>query len=264
MTYSGILKKMSSSHTVPVTYFLELEQGTLCLNDLLNRKITITFTGEKYCIKCKTKVKKLYGEGFCYKCFITAPEADPCIIHPEKCRAHEGISRDMEWSKKNCLIDHYVYLALTDHIKVGVTRINQIPTRWIDQGAIKVIKLAKTPYRQLAGLIEVDLKKHFSDKTYWKRMLSPSTPNQNLLEAKQKAAMLLNPKFAQYIETDNSILSFNYPVLHWPEKIYSVNLDKTNSLSDILVGIKGQYLIFQSGAVLNVRKHTGYYINLIF
>ncbi len=263
--YQGILRKMDADYTVPVTYFLDLNGDLLKINDFLNQNITIEHNGDKFCVKCGAKVKKLYGEGFCYKCFITAPEADTCIIHPEKCQAHLGISRDMEWSKKNCLIDHYVYLSVTDHLKVGVTRSTQIPKRWIDQGALKAIKLAKTPYRQLAGLIEVDLKQHFSDKTFWKKMLTTNTPPQiNLVEEKRKAASLLKPEFRQYLELDNTVYEFHYPVIEFPpaNKIKSVNLDKTPKISGKLTGIKGQYLIFDNGLVINIRKFSGYFVKI--
>lgn len=261
--FEAVLRKMKVQDQRPVRYVLESGDVAIDVNDLLNHQITFEHTGDKYCVKCGAKVNKLYGEGFCYKCFITAPEADVCIIHPEKCQAHLGISRDMEWSKQNCLIDHFVYLAVTDHLKVGVTRLNQVPNRWIDQGALKVIKLARTPYRQLAGLIEVDLKQYFSDKTNWKRMLlTTEPPDIDLIEQKRKAATLLKPEFRQYLELDNTIYSFEYPVLYLPEKITSVNLDKTPGFSGKLIGIKGQYLIFDNGLVINIRKFSGYFVKI--
>ncbi len=261
----GILRKMDAKHEQPVKYFLELEDGILPVNDLLDNEIELSHTGDKYCVKCGAKVKKLYGEGFCYKCFITAPEADACIIHPEKCQAHLGISRDMEWSKQNCLIDHYVYLAITDHLKIGVTRHTQVPKRWIDQGALRAIKLAKTPYRQLAGLIEVDLKQYYSDKTHWKKMLSTvSPPDIDLTEEKRRAATLLKTEYRQYLDTDNTIYEIIYPVLRLPENITSTNLDKTPQIRGKLIGIKGQYWIFDTGQVINIRKFSGYFVKIHF
>ena len=263
MVFEGIFRKMDAKDTVPVTYWLEFENGTLNLNEVLNKKLKIEFTGEKYCVKCGAKTNKLYGEGFCYHCFMTAPEADPCVIHPEKCQAHLGISRDMEWSKENCLIDHFVYLAITDHLKVGVTRKTQVPKRWIDQGAVKAIKIAKTPYRQLAGLIEVDLKKYYSDKTNWKKMLlGDIVQDIDLIEEKRKALFKLSPEFRQYIELDNTIYEFSYPILQIPANIESVNLDKTSVVEGKLVGVKGQYWIFDNGQVINVRKHSGFFVKI--
>ena len=261
--FEGVLRKMKSQAQIPVKYILEAEDSSIVVNDLLDKQITFEHTGDKYCVRCGAKVNKLYGEGFCYKCFITAPEAEICNIHPEKCKAHLGISRDMEWSKQNCLIDHYVYLAITDHLKVGVTRHTQVPNRWIDQGALKAIKLAKTPYRQLAGLIEVDLKQYFSDKTNWKKMLLiKDLPDIDLVEQKRRAASLLKPEFRQYLELDNTVYSFEYPVLYLPEKISAVNLDKLPKFTAKLIGIKGQYLIFDTGQVINIRKFSGYSVKI--
>ncbi len=256
-----LLKKLDSELNNPIHYFLQTDSDVIDFNQLLGHTVEIKNTGEKYCVRCGTKTKKLYGEGFCYKCFITAPEADACVIHPEKCQAHLGISRDMEWSKQHCLIDHYVYLAVTDHLKVGVTRKTQIPKRWIDQGAMMAIKLAKTPYRQLAGLIEVDLKQHFSDKTFWKKMLETTIPPDiDLIEAKRSAAALLKPEFKKYLDLDNTIFTFNYPILSLPAKVTSVNLDKTPVIKAKLTGIKGQYLIFDNGQVINIRRHSGFLV----
>ena len=260
----GILRKMSVENNRPVDYYLNFDGETVHLNEFLGSNLTIEHTGEKYCVKCGAKSKKLYGEGFCYKCFISAPEADVCIIHPEKCQAHLGISRDMEWSRQNCLTEHYVYLAVTDHLKVGVTRKAHIPSRWIDQGALKAVKFAKTPYRQLAGLIEVDLKNYFSDKTNWRKMLlTLSPPDIDLTEEKRKAASYLQPEYRQYLDTDNTVYSFEYPlVTRLPDKITSVNLDKTPVLTGKLIGIKGQYLIFEGGHVINIRKFSGYFVKI--
>ncbi len=258
-----LLKKMEALAQKPIHYFLSTDNNTIHINNILGHTLKIENTGEKYCVRCGAKTKKLYGEGFCYKCFITAPEADVCVIHPEKCQAHLGISRDMEWSREHCLIDHYVYLAVTDHLKVGVTRHTQVPKRWIDQGALMAIKLAKTPYRQLAGLIEVDLKQHFSDKTHWKRMLETNTPPDiDLTEAKRSAAALLIPEFRKYLDLDNTIYTFSYPILSQPPRISSVNLDKIHTVEGKLIGIKGQYLIFDSGQVLNIRKHSGFLVRI--
>ncbi len=49
------------------------------------------------------------------------------------------------------LTPHYVYLSKTSGLKVGVTRATQIPTRWIDQGAVEAVIIAETPYRGAAG-----------------------------------------------------------------------------------------------------------------
>jgi len=254
------LSKLKTKNTEPVQYYLP--ETDILLNDYLGKKITIKFLNELNCAKCGRKTNKLYGEGFCYHCFLTAPEADSCVVKPELCQAHIGISRDMEWSKTHCLVDHYVYLAITDKVKVGVTRYSQIPTRWIDQGAIKAIKIAKTPYRQLAGEIEVNLKKVFSDKTNWQKMLTNSYEEADLYEERKKVVMNLAPYLKKYLIYDNTIYEFSYPITSPPSNIQSTSLEKTPQIKGILTGIKGQYLIFDNSIAFNIRRHTGYKVSI--
>jgi hypothetical protein len=176
----------------------------------------------------------------------------------------------MEWSKEHSLIDHFVYLALTDRVKVGVTRHTQVPTRWIDQGAWKIIKLAKTPYRQLAGLIEVELKKHLTDKTSWQKMLKNELAKDvDLKEEKYRASGFLSDEYKKYVIDDQTITEIEYPVNNYPKKIKSISLDKSDEFEGKLTGIKGQYLIFEdqsnesgTSKVFNVRKHNGYLAEL--
>ena len=53
------------------------------------------------------------------------------------------------------------------------------------------------------------------------------------------------------------VVQIRYPVLEYPEKVRSHNLDKEPRLEGTLMGIKGQYLIFDT-AVINMRKYAGY------
>lgn len=253
---------MKTVHQNTIQYYLSDNQNEILLNNFLGKKLKLTFDGTFNCIACGKVTKKLFGEGFCYSCFMTSPLADVCILHPEKCQAHEGISRDMEWSKQHCLQPHYVYLAKTSDVKVGVTRQSQIPTRWIDQGADSSIKLAKTPYRQIAGLIEVELKKHFTDKTSWQKMLKNETCDMDLIEQKNKAIELLPEEFKKFIVKDNEIYEFNYPRISIPENIKSLKLDAQPQIERILTGIKGQYLIFENQYVINIRSHSGYNVEI--
>jgi len=169
----------------------------------------------------------------------------------------------MEYAEGHCLIDHYVYMALSGGLKVGVTRYTQKPTRWIDQGAEKAIIVAKTPNRFLAGSIEVALKKHFQDKTNWRKMLSSEKTGEfDLLEEKKRALQFLHPDFQKYALEDNSVTEIYYPVQEYPLKVKSLGFDKQAEIGGILTGIKGQYLIFDSGEVINIRKHGGYLVEL--
>jgi len=255
------LIKMTPIPDNPVQYYLNLGNESVHVNELLGRKIHMHYLHRINCIKCGRLTKTSFAQGYCYPCFTTAPETGDCILRPELCQAHEGISRDMKWSEEHCLQDHFVYLALSSGVKVGVTRSSQIPTRWIDQGAWKAIRLARTPNRYLAGRIEVALKAHMSDKTNWRRMLSNQlAQNIDLKEEKEKASGLLDEELASYIVPDNQVTEIPYPVLQYPEKVTSLGFDKTKFIDGILTGIKGQYLMFDDGSVLNIRKHGGYLV----
>jgi len=263
MQLEGNILKMRTELAKPVNYFLPVGQNEIAMNDLLGKEISMYFTGQINCISCGKQTKTSFSQGFCYNCLQTAPEASESVIRPELSKAHLGIARDMEWAEKHDLIDHFVYLAVSGDIKVGVTRYHQIPTRWIDQGASAAIKIVKTPNRHIAGIVEVFLKKHFTDKTDWRGMLKNEIAvNYNLHEEKEKVYRLLPAELKKYFEPDNEITEIEYPVLSFPKTIKSVGFDKTPKIESILTGIKGQYLIFQDDSVLNVRKHNGYFIQI--
>ncbi len=255
------LHKMSSAHKDVIEYVLKFGEVSISLNNFLGQKINLTWTGSIFCQKCAKKTNKSFGEGFCYPCFTSAPEASPCILHPELCQAHLGIGRDLNYEEKNHNQPHFVYLAATEIVKVGVTRATQVPTRWIDQGARQALIIAETPNRYLAGVIEVALKDIYSDKTNWQNMLRNITDDSiDLVDEKWKTEELLPSDLAAFITDSEEIYYFNYPVLSYPEKVTSLNFDKTNKVSGILTGIRGQYLIFDNHHVLNIRRHTGYEI----
>lgn len=259
----GILKKMDVAWGKPVGYKLPLGNQLLDMNSLIGRELNIRWQNKIYCLSCGKPTKKSFGQGFCYPCFISVPETDSCVLNPEKCQAHLGIARNMAFAEKNCLQDHYVYLALSCNVKVGVTRHSQVPTRWIDQGAWKAIRLAKTPNRYFAGLIEVELKKLMPDKTNWRNMLKNVIDcSRNLQEEKQIIASRLPDALAQYLCNDNDITEINYPVFAYPLKPESIDLEKVGSVSGVLTGIKGQYLLFNNGKCLNMRKHGGFLVDI--
>jgi len=260
MKYVGNLLKMRTVANNPVTYYLLLGQNEIVLNDLLNTELIIQYLHEINCIRCGRKTNKSFAQGYCFPCFRVAPETEECVLRPELCRAHEGLARNMDFARDHCLIDHFVYLSCTSGIKVGVTRNTQIPTRWIDQGAVRAIKIAKTPNRYLAGCIEVFLKNHFNDKTNWRVMLSATKDITDFLAARDKALELLMQAYSEYAINNDIVTKIHYPVQTFPEKITSIDLEKTDQIKDTLTGIKGQYLIFKSGRVINIRKHNGYRI----
>jgi hypothetical protein len=263
MLASGNILKMRAEFADPVQYFLPLGDSELPMNELIGQSISLKFTGQINCISCGKRTKTSFGQGFCYNCLQTAPEASETVMRPELSKAHLGIARDMDWAREHDLIDHFVYLAVSGELKVGVTRHHQVPTRWIDQGASQAIILSKTPNRHISGVIEVFLKSFYSDKTAWQAMLKNSSISEyNLQEEKIKANQLLPEELQQYFYADNTIWNLNYPVADYPEKVSSVSFDKEPVISGILKGLKGQYLIFDNGRVLNIRKHSGYWLEI--
>jgi len=263
MKIQGSLLKMISANNNPIDYYLALEKEKIHLNKLIGKQIKLTYLGSIICIKCGRKTNKSFHQGFCYPCFMTAPETSECILKPELCRAHEGISRDMEWSNEHCLQDHFVYLAISSGLKVGVTRKSQIPTRWIDQGATWALKIAQTPNRYLAGIIEVDLKKFFDDKTNWRNMLiNKIDVNTDLLVQRNRAYELIKKDYKQYFLMNEEITELHYPVTEYPTKVNSIDLEKAITTENTLIGIKGQYLIFDTGNVINLRKYGGYRVEI--
>lgn len=261
----GNLLKMKTALEDEVQYYFRLDDDLTHLNPLIGKEIELVFEGQINCISCGAKTKKSFAQGFCYKCFISAPESSPCIIKPELCEAHLGKGRDIAWEEAHHNQPHIVYLAKSSAVKVGVTRSTQMPTRWIDQGASEAIVLAEVPYRRLAGEIEVTLKNHFTDKTNWQRMLKNEVSPLNLEAIKEKCIQESLPaEYKQFTSKNNEIISFNYPVEAYPNKIKSISFDKTPVVTSTLKGIKGQYLYFEEGMVMNIRKHSGYLVQLNF
>lgn len=265
MQYNTHLLKMRTEYDYPVRYYLQTEaKNDILMNNQIGKRLNIHFQGKIHCINCGAETNKSFHQGYCYQCFTTLPQTDVGILNPEKDMSHKGISRDMEWAKENSLVDHIVYLSVTSNLKVGVTRYTQVPTRWIDQGAISAIKLARTPNRHLAGLIEVSLKAHISDKTNWKEMLVANSHQINLKNEKQRVSQLIPEDLRQYITIDNFITEIEYSNKPKQVNYAQLNLEKEPDFSDILVGIKGQYLMFENGKALNVRRHNGYLVNIEF
>lgn len=254
---------MQSTLLEIVEYALPIGDQVVNMKDFLGKNMRLEYLGEIHCIKCGRKTNKSFSQGFCYPCFVSAPETEECVLRPELCKAHQGIARDMVYAERNCLAEHVVYLSVTSGLKVGVTRHSQVPTRWIDQGAVMAIELSRTPNRYTAGLIEVALKDHMKDKTNWRAMLSNEISfDGDIQEEKERATGLLNAELASYKSAEDGITSIHYPVNTYPEKVKSINLDKEPEYSGVLTGIKGQYLIFEDNSVINIRKYGGYKLRI--
>ena len=262
MTYEGVLNKMQTQFETPIQYFLIFQDSFLNVNQLLNKNIEINFVGYQ-CLNCEKK-KKIFRQGFCYDCFYSSPAVGDWIMKPELSTAHLGIQdRDLAYEEKVQLQPHIVYLALSSEVKVGVTRKTQVPTRWIDQGAEKAISIVEVPNRYLAGITEVALKNHFADKTNWRKMLTNDIIFTDLIKEREKLQYLLPNEVQEYFHLEkNDLYEMNYPVINYPLKIISLSLDKTPNYKGKLIGIKGQYLIFEDGTVFNIRSNEGYIVRI--
>jgi hypothetical protein len=255
------LSKMQTRLDDKVYYRLVADELAVEMNEFIGKPFRMKYDGKTQCQHCR-KMKRLFAQGFCYDCFLKSPDASQCIINPEFCEGHLGKGRDVEWEQKHHVQPHFVYLAASAAVKVGVTRCTQVPTRWIDQGASFAIKFAEVPYRRLAGEIEVALKDCFTDKTSWQAMLKNEVGDFDLVDEKWRLEEMLPSDLTQYMCEDDEIIGIIYPVLEYPKKITSVTLDKTPLVEGTLIGIKGQYLMFDDGRVLNVRKHDGYHVEI--
>lgn len=236
------------------------------LNPLIGRPITIEFTGSIACVYCGRATKKSFGEGFCYPCFQARAEADICIVKPELCHYHlpHDPCRDDAFAHRHCFQPHVLYASLTSAPKVGLTRRENIPTRWLDQGATQAIALAELADRRTAGLIEAHLRDQggLADRTHWTRLLKNAEGEGDLAAfAAQVLAMLADHGTAALPEDQRRSRRFSYPVLEYPEKVKSQSLDRTATVAGTLLGIKGQYLLLDTG-VINLRKHAGYEVTV--
>lgn len=272
---SGNLRKMQVSlpenPQQAVNYQMVLGDHRLPLNELIGQQLQLIYEGQIGCVHCGRATKKSFNQGYCYPCFKSLAQCDQCIVSPERCHYDAGTCREPEWADEFCMQDHYVYLANSSGLKVGITRGTQIPTRWIDQGASQALAIYRVSTRLYAGLVEVVFKQHMSDKTHWQAMLKGSPEPLDLKQIVENLMPEIEPEIAQLQKQyglqaiqrcdDASTVHIQFPVLEYPVKIKSLNFDKTPKISGKLMGIKGQYLILDTG-VLNLRKFGGYYLEV--
>lgn len=263
---TGRLRKMPVEAGDPVSYTIRVGDTLIPLNEMVGYPLQLDYDGVIRCINCNRKTNKSFSQGYCYPCFRKLAACDSCIMSPEKCHFHEGTCREPEWGEAHCMIEHVVYLANSSGLKVGITRGSQVPTRWIDQGAVDAIPMVRVATRQLAGFVEVACKKYVADRTNWRAMLKGDVPELDLVEERRRMLELVADNLSELraAHGENSIravdedgLALSYPVEVWPRKVKTHNLDKSPSADGVLQGIKGQYLILDTG-VINIRKYTGY------
>jgi hypothetical protein len=269
--WRGDLRKMRVELTDTVRYTLFPDQAPLCLNDCLGQRLSLSFTGVIRCVECERTTKKSFNQGYCYPCFRKLAACDSCIMSPEKCHLAEGTCREPLWAETHCQVPHIVYLSNTSSVKVGITRSTQIPTRWIDQGATQAKPIARVQTRYHSGLLEVLFAREVGDRTAWQTMLKGNGEPQDLESVRQRivsqcangiADLTLQHGAAAFeLIEDAPETLINYPVLSWPEKVKAHNFDKAPLVEGTLMGIKGQYLMLDTG-VLNIRKFGGYEVEI--
>lgn len=259
----GNILKMETELKDVVQYTLPIGKEKLPMNPIIGKKISLKFDGVINCISTGEKVNKTYGQGYSFKAFKTLAQCDMCLVKPETCHYWDGTCREPEWGEKHCMIPHYIYLSVASGLKVGITRETNIPYRWMDQGAIQALPILKVKNRYTSGLIEVELSKSYADKTNWRKMLKGDVEEVDLFSIQEEIfdsfGNLLDDYEAE--DLDEEIVEISYPIESVPEKISSLSFDKTPLIEGTLTGIKGQYLILDTG-VLNIRKHNGYSIKL--
>jgi hypothetical protein len=252
---------MQTEFLEPIQYYLVFENDFIHMNQLLNKTIEMKLVGHQ-CLSCGID-RPIYRQGFCKTCFFDKPFAGDWIMRPELSTAHlNKEDRDLDYEKKVQLQPHIVYLANSSNVKVGVTRKTQVPTRWIDQGAHEAIEIVEVPNRYLAGITEVALKDYVADKTNWRNMLKNDIKDENLLEWRQNLKQYIPEEAKDYFIENNDETHLQFPVEQYPVKPKSLNLNKAISYSGKLVGIKGQYLIFEDQTVFNIRSNEGLVVEI--
>lgn len=261
MQYQGVLRKMMTEIGDEVHYYLDMKTDFLNMNQLIAKEVTLSFVSYE-CLHCHLE-KKIYRQGYCQSCFFDIPQAADWIMRPELSKAHLDIEdRDLAYEKKVQLQPHIVYLANSSNVKVGVTRKQQVPTRWIDQGAHEAIEIVEVPNRYLAGITEVALKEHVADKTNWRKMLKNDIEDESLISWRNKLKQFIPEEAMPYFIESNTETLINFPVTQYPTKPKSLNLIKTPTYTGTLVGIKGQYLLFEDETVFNVRSNEGLVVKI--
>ncbi|MDA0978669.1 MAG: DUF2797 domain-containing protein [Proteobacteria bacterium] len=254
----------------PVQYALRIGDEAIPLNPHIGASISLTWTGNIACIHCDRPTKKSFSQGYCYPCFKKLAQCDLCVVSPERCHFEKGTCRDEEFAENFCMRPHIVYLANSSGIKVGITRQENLPTRWIDQGAVQAVPILTVQTRQQSGFVEEAFKNLVADKTHWQKMLKSEDQHIDLEAAREQLMADVKPHLDPVIQrfgiqaiqplTDADVQTFVFPVAQYPEKVTSLSFDKTGTVSGKLQGIKGQYLILDSG-VINLRRFTSYEIS---
>lgn len=252
-------RKLRHEGAPELNYFL----NDIPLNPELGRRISIKFTGRIQCVHCARDIKKSFNQGYCFPCSQKLAQCDICILKPELCHYRNGTCREPDWAKENCLREHVVYAANTTGVKVGITRAHKKMERWGDQGAIAAIEIARVPERYIAGLVEVAVAEHVNDKTDWRALIKGQDHEVDLAAESARLKSFIPDDYKKFIVDDAQVIRLSYPVLKYPSKAKSVDLDKNPEVSGVFNGIRGQY-VFIDEAAINIRKYGGYEIDIQF
>ncbi|WP_252091223.1 DUF2797 domain-containing protein [Pseudomonas sp. MWU13-3659] len=269
----GSLSKMAVRLDAPVVqYSFRLDDTEVPVNPLIGQSIRLEYLGAIHCTHCGKRTKTSFSQGYCYPCMTKLAQCDVCIMAPEKCHYDAGTCREPSWGEQFCMTDHVVYLANSSGIKVGITRATQLPTRWLDQGASQALPIMRVATRQQSGLVEDVLRSQVPDRTNWRALLKGDAETldlpairEQIFDACADGLRGLQERFGlQAIQPlpDAEVVQMRYPVEAYPKKIVSFNLDKDPVVEGTLLGIKGQYLIFDTG-VINIRKYTAYQLAVL-
>lgn len=287
MEHQGICHKMhahvleqpesfNNTQLANVEYQFILDREKIDFPFQLGQELEIETTHNIYCVSCGSKTPKSYSQGHCFKCFKTKASCDMCIMKPETCHYDLGTCREDSFAREVCFQPHIVYLANSSGLKVGITRLGQMPTRWLDQGATQALPIMQVGSRRLSGQLEIMFGSLVADKTDWRKLLKGEAEPLDLTQIRDQLVERFAPdirsirdQFSQKLEFNETVdylaeeqtRQFMYPVAQYPEKIKSHNLDKSSTIRGVLQGIKGQYLILDTG-VINIRKYTGYEIKI--
>jgi hypothetical protein len=269
--YRGNTRKMrvSTNHEHLAQYLLPIGEDEIAMNPLIGTQVKVSYAGAIHCVHCHNKTKKSFAQGYCYRCLMKLAQCDTCIMRPELCHYDKGTCREPEWGEANCLSDHFVYLANTGTVKVGITRhvSDTVSSRWIDQGATQAMAIMRVQNRLTSGLVETAFKEHIADKTNWRTMLKSQPDNIDLKTLKESLLEHVEDDLDEIIDEygfqaieilDVPAVEIQYPVEQYPEKVKSINLDKEGEFSGTLQGIKGQYWLLDDDRVINMRKYSGY------
>ncbi len=270
----GVLEKLAASAETagspsgspsgdPAAYRLVVRDGSdgMDLNALLGAGLVIEYRGAIVCAACGAGTPKSYGGGYCYACFSSLARCDLCVVSPVRCHYHQGTCREPAWGEAFCMQPHRVYLANSSGPKVGITSAGGEIVRWLDQGASQGLVIADAPTRHLAGVLEAALTRYVSDRTDWRALLRGPAPSVDLgaLRDGLRGRLGSLPDGVTWRSSGASV-TLAYPVLAYPRALTRLRLDRHRRIAGRLLGVKGQYLLFEHG-VFNVRWHRSFQVS---